>query len=312
MAAVIGKPVPVLYAVVRNGVAKPSAQLDLTVQTLADSVLEAPRILEATADGSLDVGALSGDANIRVKPWPFIEAGQLISLRFEGTKADGSAYNWLHSTWQSFSIPSTVEPSTTVELIKLKDFKNGSILRLIFEVSFDGGTTKVLFPLRELSIVQMPASGFEDFEAATPGTLPNGTSLVLRSGLTLHVHLFPTSPPVAIARASSQQGEHGFQCLSIGVSATDFNQTFIRWPGAVFSTVEFTLWSGNNVSGQRLAVVFHIDIGTPVQLVYVAPVGSNLPVKYTAPAGAHITALRLANGAGNPGSIAFDSLRWSA
>jgi len=152
VAAVIGKTIPVLYAVVRNGFGKPSWELPLTVETLAESVLEAPRILQASEDGSLDVGALTGDADLRVKPWPFIEAGQLISLRFEGTKADGTAYNWAHPAWQDLPIGSTGEPSTKVTLGNLKELKDDSKLRLIFEVSFDGGRTRIRFPVRSYSV----------------------------------------------------------------------------------------------------------------------------------------------------------------
>ena len=186
VAAVIGKTIPVLYAVVRNGVPKPSEQLDLTVQTLSDSVLEAPRILQANDGVNLDVGALTGDADLRVKPWPFIAAGQLISLRFEGTKEAGSAYNWAHPTWQDLPISSAGEPSTTVALDKLKGLKNGSSLTLVFEVSFDDGLTRVLFPLSILNVstVEM-TSGFENFESEVPRDLVLGVPVLLASGLTL-------------------------------------------------------------------------------------------------------------------------------
>ncbi len=145
VAPVIGKTIEVRYGVVRNGVSKPSQPLPLTVQALPDAELEAPRILQATDDGSLDVSALTGDADLKVKPWPFIDAGQLISLRFEGTKSDGSPYNWSHPTWQNLPISSTGEPSTTVALSHLKELKDGSNLTLVFDVSFDGGATSVSF-----------------------------------------------------------------------------------------------------------------------------------------------------------------------
>jgi hypothetical protein len=148
VAAVIGKTIPVLYAVVRNGVAKLSEVLDLTVQTLADSVLEAPKILQAVDGRDLDVVALTGDADLRVRPWPLIAAGQRISLRFEGTKADSTPYNWPHPTWQNLPLTSAGEPSTTVALVNLKELKDGSSLTLVFEVSFDGGGTTVAFPMR--------------------------------------------------------------------------------------------------------------------------------------------------------------------
>ncbi len=310
VAAVIGKTIPVLYAAVRNGVEKPSEVLSLTVQTLADSVLEAPRILQAPDNMNLDVAALTADADLRVKPWPFIAAGQLISLRFEGTKADGSAHNWLHRTWQNLPISSTGEPGTTVGVNNLKTLKDGSTLKLIFEVSFDGGLTSVLFPTRTLTIIKI-TSGFEDFEKAPPGVIHPGSSMILASGVKLDVLSEGLAPPVAIVRAGSQQGEHGFQYFSIGVNDKYFNYTFLTLPATTFSHVEFTLWAVNNVPGLGCGVVFFVEGGAE-QLVYTAPVGSRLLVRYTAPAGKHVLQLRVANKVAGQGSIAFDSLRWSA
>ena len=166
VAAAMGKTIPVLYAVVRNGVPKPSAVLDLTIQTLADTELEAPRILQAADDLILDVAALMADADLTVKPWPFIAEGQRISLRFEGSMADGSAHNWAHPTWLDLPITSSGEPTTTVALSQLQALKDGSSLKLIFEVSFDGGITTLLFPMRTLTIrARKYVSGFENWQS---------------------------------------------------------------------------------------------------------------------------------------------------
>lgn len=96
------------------------------------------------------------------------------------------------------------------------------------------------------------------------------------------------------------------------MSATSFSETFLKFPDGKFTTVEFAIWAVNNMSGLNLSVVFYDDGGTTQQHVYAAPAGGRLPVKYTAPGGAHITNLRVADGPGSQGSIAFDSLRWSA
>lgn len=159
-------------------------------------------------------------------------------------------------------------------------------------------------------------SGFEDFEAVDPQSLTNEKPLKLPSGLILTVGLFPESPPVAIARASSEQGEHGFQYLSIGVNEISFNQTFIKLPeSSKFTTVEFTLWAESDIPDPKLnlelQVVFHLDAGLSEQKVCKASGGSKLLVKYDAPLGHYITDLRLANVARGEGSIAYDSMRWS-
>ncbi len=154
-------------------------------------------------------------------------------------------------------------------------------------------------------------SQFEDFESAVPQSLPDQTSLVLSSGLGLDVRLFPGSPPVAITRASSDQGGHGFQYLSIGVNESSFNQTLLKLPGTNFTTVEFTLWAEDDVPDLRLSVVYYVDVGLPEQKVYTAPVGKKLVVGYTAPSGGYITHLLLGSAQGGNGAIAYDSMRWS-
>ena len=311
VAAVIGKTIPVLYAVVRNGDAKPSAQLDLTVQTLSDSVLEAPRILQATDGVNLDVGALTGDADLRVKPWPFIDAGQLISLRFEGTKADGSAYNWAHPSWQDLPISSTGEPSTTVAFDELKVLKDGSSLKLIFDVSFDGGITKILFPLRVLNVIQR-ASGFEDFETAVPGQVSSSGQL-LASGVTIsHMSSNPQYLPTAIVRAGAQHGTHGFQFWSLRSSGYDFTTASFTLPSGFFRSVEFTLWAANYASGLRVTCAFRNEYGTNLGgQTYSLPREGDLKAEFTAPPGQQIRVVTLMTGQSVVGAIACDSISWS-
>jgi len=312
VAAVIGKTIPVLYAVVRNGVAKPSWELPLTVETLADSVLEAPRILQATDDLNLDVSALTGDADLTVRPWPFIEVEQQISLRFEGTKEDGTAYNWAHPTWQDFPIGSAGEPTTTVALGDLKALKDGSRLTLIFAVSFDGGLTKILFPLRTLSVAQR-AFRFEGFEEATPMLLPVGSDLLFPSGLRLLVRKNVGVVPLhwAIVRASSQQDEHGFQYLSIEANSQPYSQgQFIL--DVPSNTVRFTVWAVDNEPALTLRVSFYyVDDGNSLNVRYDVPSEGRLPVEYTAPPGKKVRQLYIDGTSRGFGFIAFDSFRWA-
>jgi len=311
VAAVIGKTIPVRYAVVRNGVGKPSWELPLTVETLAESVLEAPRILQASEDGSLDVGALTGDADLRVKPWPFIEAGQLISLRFEGTKADGTAYNWAHPTWQNLPIGSAGEPSTTVALSDLKELKDGSSLRLIFEVSFDGGVTKVLFPARVLSIIKL-ASGFEDFEEATPGAIAR--DMTLSSGLILSPIKYTNSYYLSIRNAGVPQGEHGLQCLSLSSSSVQNYNCFV-WlilPGQGWRRVVLALWAISYATDMHCL----IDVVSAQGLnmhnkSYVLNGGPITVMDFVAPPGEFIERIRLVAWSGRTGTFACDSVFWS-
>ncbi|MCD5988253.1 hypothetical protein KDX30_10095 [Pseudomonas sp. CDFA 553] len=312
VAAVIGKTIPVLYSVMRNGVTKPSPQLDLTVRTLSDSVLEAPRILQASADGSLDVDALTGDAGLRVKPWPFIAAGQRISLRFEGTKEDGTAYNWAHPAWQNFPISSTAEPSTTVALSNLKALKDGSSLTLIFEVSFDGGVTKVLFPIRVLNIIQVPASGFEDFEAVVSRQIPFGPDyLELPSGLLLYSTPTTTPLPTEIVHHAAQQGQHGFKSLYFPSKFGRFATLTIILPSGSFKKVALTFWLMKNLPTFRLTVLFSGTGFSLVPLEVSLPGQYKVPVEFTAPPGKFVTCIDIAGAQDDRNEIACDSISWS-
>ena len=177
--AVIGKTINVLYVVARNGISTLSDTLMLQVASLPESALEAPKIAQAPDDQNLDVSVLTADADLSVKPWPFINAGQRISLRFEGTKADGTAYNWPHPAWQSLPITSTGMPSTNVGLAHMTQLKDASALRLVFEVSFDGGLSTIAFPMRSYTI--KASIQVEEFESVPTQQIRMGQKLKLAS-----------------------------------------------------------------------------------------------------------------------------------
>jgi len=162
VAAVIGKTIPVIYTVVRKGVALPSATLNLTVQTLPDSVLTAPKILQAANNGEgpeLDVTALTAGATVRVNDWPFIALDQYVWLRLKGTKADGSAV-----TLELWKPPGS---RTNAQWIRegyydkaltydnLKDLKDGSTVTLEFRAGLGGSQVEseaITFPLRTYTV----------------------------------------------------------------------------------------------------------------------------------------------------------------
>ncbi|WP_122663896.1 hypothetical protein [Pseudomonas viridiflava] len=312
VAAVIGKAIQVLYAVVRNGVAKPSEVLDLTVQTLAHSNLEAPRILQATDGFHLNVGTLTGDADLKVKPWPFIAAGQLISLRFDGTKADGTAYNWAHPTWQNLPIGSAGEPSTTVALSNLMALKDGSTISPVFDVSFDDGLTKVLFPVRPLSVIQ-GNGGFEGFETIAPMQIPRlGGVVIPETGIRL-TSLGGTDL-AAVVRAENQQGEHGFQYVSVFLNSVGDSMVYIDLPTKKFKTIRFTLWAVTYAPDLHAQVRF---LGPDYEhLGYLSvqiPPDGRVSETYTAPGRKHIyqMSVRVAGRDRAERVIACDSIYWS-
>lgn len=157
--AVIGKTIDISYQVERDGRTYFSDIFNLTIGLIPADKLTTPQITQATG-GSLDVRALQGDASITVDAWPFIAVGQKMWMRLEGSS------NLDLPDWQGYEISSPGAQATTVSkddyLINLTD---GSTLRLILEVSFDGGLTRQAFPVSELSVknVPEPTELFEDF-----------------------------------------------------------------------------------------------------------------------------------------------------
>jgi hypothetical protein len=148
--AVIGKTIDISYQVERDGRTYFSDTFNLTVGLIPADKLTTPQITQATG-GSLDIGALQGDANITVDAWPFIAIGQKMWMRLEGSS------NLDLPGWQGYEISSPGEQATTVSkddyLINLTD---GSTLRLILEVSFDSGLTRLAFPVQNYAVIAKP------------------------------------------------------------------------------------------------------------------------------------------------------------
>lgn len=188
IAPVLGKILEVRYVVTRGGASLESQPLKLEVLALPSSSLPAPQIEQALDDDVLHVPSLTDDADLTVKAWPFITAGQRIWLRFEGTRADGTPYDWYHSTWQNFEVTSATDQHTQMALTDLQKLRESSTLRVVMEVSFDGGPSRTAFPVRELTITfQYPVTGREDWETFDLQPLPLDESVSCSDGLTLEV-----------------------------------------------------------------------------------------------------------------------------
>ncbi|MFK0311639.1 hypothetical protein ACIQUF_10355 [Pseudomonas sp. NPDC090233] len=153
--ASIGRTVQVFYYVTRDGRRETSdtLQLQVTAPTF-DPILHAPVILEAVS-GQLDVSALLQDARLTVARWPFKEEGQLLYLSFSGTLQAGTPYEAQHAIWWGYPASNANLEQTEVELIELRKLKADSDLHVRLEVSFDGGVSKIPFPLSTYRVIQV-------------------------------------------------------------------------------------------------------------------------------------------------------------
>jgi|GEM_PF-3538948 len=153
IAAAVGKTIQIIYAVVRPAGVALSEILDLTVSSIPAQQLKPPRITEASSAGELDVSSLTEDAKVTVEPWPLIMAGQQLWLRMEGSS------NLDVPAWQGYPIGDANAQTTTIPLDYLKTLADGSELKLVLEVSFDGGATRFPFPEESYTIMSAPAVG---------------------------------------------------------------------------------------------------------------------------------------------------------
>jgi hypothetical protein len=147
--AVIGKTIDVVYDVLREGQGYFSDVLKLTVEAIPLASLPTPQITQASG-GVLDVGALQGDADLTVQPWPFIAVGQKMWMRLEGSN------NLDLPAWQEYEITSTGTQSTKVPLGYLEGLADASTLRLVLKVSFDAGLTQQVFPMNSYQVTTTP------------------------------------------------------------------------------------------------------------------------------------------------------------
>ncbi|MCV4261487.1 hypothetical protein [Pseudomonas capsici] len=194
IASAMGKTLQVTYVVTRGANEQESAPLSLKIQAIPESELPTPELPITGWHKTLTVQRQKGDINLTVQPWPFIAPGQRIWLRFEGTAEDGSAYNWNHPLWQNFAITTATTQSTQVALSELQKLKGYTDLRLIMEISFDGGLTRTPLPIETIGIiVYYPVSGSEDWQTFPQEELPLQEPVPCSHGSHLRVFKAPAS-----------------------------------------------------------------------------------------------------------------------
>ncbi len=158
VAKALGKTVEVSYVVGRDAGPGLSQTLNLVVNPIPDTELPAPEIVQA-AGGTLDVQVLQTDADVFVSAWPLIAVGQRLWLSLKGFKSGGASHNLDLPSWQGYEIVNTEEQGTRVPLSYLQGLTNGSELKLVLEVSFDGGVTRLSFPDQLYTIKSIPEFG---------------------------------------------------------------------------------------------------------------------------------------------------------
>ncbi|QXI14503.1 hypothetical protein [Pseudomonas zeae] len=193
LAFCLGEKVTVSYTITRgNGQPQPSDPFTLNVQELPQAELIAPRLKEASNAGEgseLNLAELTPEGKMWCSGFPFNAVGQYVWLLFEGTNADGSAYEkyiwaapfaFVNDDWvknRHFEAPAPYED--------LKGLKDGTPLTMEMWVAFgkseDLGLAKRFMlrtyvvkatPTLEIDTTPMVLDGYQLYPAAAPNSPP--------------------------------------------------------------------------------------------------------------------------------------------
>ncbi|KAE9650142.1 hypothetical protein [Pseudomonas sp. PB106] len=157
----LGKTVTVSYTVIRSGKTISSPPFTLNVQSLPQSVLVKPTIIQAANNGEgaeLDVSSLTS-ATSRMGVWPLMALGQPVWMTATGTNADGSPYRkviWTPPAATSANWIRDKFASAGIALAELRNLKHGSALSLQFKAGLGGSKVEseaVVFPVRTYAVI---------------------------------------------------------------------------------------------------------------------------------------------------------------
>ncbi|VVE20319.1 hypothetical protein PMO31116_03072 [Pandoraea morbifera] len=155
----VGRSVKISYIVTRAGNYDASGILELTVNDFGEGELPTPVIPQAQ-NGVLKLDSFTGDAEIKVAPWPLIAAGQKVWLRCHATLANGTPDVIVllirHVVTAGEATSGISQPLPRARLAALR---NDSELRVEFKVAFDGDDDElqaVIFPLLRVTMQVVP------------------------------------------------------------------------------------------------------------------------------------------------------------
>ncbi|WP_426118873.1 Ig-like domain-containing protein [Pseudomonas sp. DSP3-2-2] len=185
-----------------------------------DEELTVPRITQAP-NGVLDLSTAADPINVVIERWPHIAPGQRVWLRLEGVAADGTplVVTIAHATGLS---DAEVQRSLSFTSAKSEfaRLKNGSRLKVVFKVAWDGDVDETearLFPAYEVEIRQ-------------PGAQPGTTLSIASHDLNLGGYFAliddayranPTSKSTAIRTATGGRPPYRYSSSNPAVARVD-------------------------------------------------------------------------------------------
>ena len=226
LAANHGKTLALTWELLRANTTTTSDSLEVTIERIADEDprLPIPTIPQALNNKVLDLGSLTGAAQVQCAPWPSIAVGQMRWFRLHGVDVNDVEYVIPIAQGAPVTAPEKISGlDTTVPRDLLMKYKPGSTLRVVLKVAFNGQNNEadaVVFPTRVLKVLNLPAQPLEDFIGVPTQTVRQGGVIDLSS---LQITFKSGDGEVAITPRTeigeSFPGQVEGQVLSIGRDA---------------------------------------------------------------------------------------------
>ncbi|MCD5972076.1 hypothetical protein [Pseudomonas quasicaspiana] len=282
-----GKSIQVFYTVMRSGAAEPSTALDLTVEAMRAEVR--PHILNVVgASGPVDKGEITRDSLLTLSGM----AGASVTL------------DVFDNAYPVETILAESDGSWRLTLSGLTESEH-----IITVGNVRGQLVSDPWPFT----VMNSTSGYEGFETIAPMQIPRRGGVVIPASGVRLTSLGGTYL-AAVARAGSQQGEHGFHYLSLAVDSGGHSVVYVDLPAQNFKTIGFTLWAVT-YARELYAIVHFLGLNYErlgYREIQLHPEGRVSEI-YTAPPGKFIYQISVEVGGGNGinREVACDSIYWS-
>lgn len=146
--------------------------LSLVVEKYTAPVYPAPQITEAL-DGVLDVSKLMGAATVSVQPWSDIKLTDKLWLDVVTTPP------FDYTQWQGTTVNGLGVQTTKLELEKLQELTEGSILKLELSIEREGRPQRIVFPTATYTVKQqrdVKAVTIDDVKDSDGKTIPDGST----------------------------------------------------------------------------------------------------------------------------------------
>ena len=187
LAANHGETLALSWELLRADTTTASDSLEVTVERIVDEDqrLPIPTIPQSLNNKVLDFGSFTGPVQVLCAPWPSIGVGQMRWFRLHGVDVNDVEYVIPIALGALVTQPEKDNGlDNTVPRDLLLKYKPGNTLRVVLKVAFNGQNNEadaVVFPARELTVLNLAAQPLEDFTGVLAQIVRQGGVIDLSS-----------------------------------------------------------------------------------------------------------------------------------